>query len=72
MRQIDHMNDSEIETLKLKGMLASRPKVESTEDFKMRLRVMLGRPAIVSNAPRQELTNTKYNNENANQGSKTD
>jgi hypothetical protein len=48
------------------------PKVESTEDFKMRLRVMLGRPAIVSNAPRQKLTNSKYNNENANQGSKTD
>jgi hypothetical protein len=57
------MTSNEIETLKLKGMLSSRSKVESTEDFKMRLRVMLGRPAIVSNAPRQELTNSKYNNE---------
>jgi hypothetical protein len=72
MRQIDNMSGEEIETLRLKGMLPPYPKVESTEDFKMRLRVMLGRPAIVSNAPRQKLTNTKYNNENANQGSKTD
>jgi hypothetical protein len=65
MRQIDNMSGEEIETLRLKGMLAPYPKVESTEDFKMRLRVMLGRPAIVSNAPRQEATNSKYNeNEN--------
>lgn len=34
---------------------------ETTEDFKARLRVMNGRPEIVSNAPRQKATMRRRN-----------
>jgi hypothetical protein len=70
MRQIDHMNEGELETLRLKGML--KP-YESTEDFKMRLRMMLphnkgmsilGAPRPHPNVVRPRSTDTNGNNDN--------